>query len=294
MSRLMENSRTFAALAKAAITPPVLLLQQATPLSNTAFRVVAAHAPSQLLLDENAYNDMIMLATDKQFRLLPDSLMSVKDYSQQIINSMIIEANTEVLEYDETYIKDKMRVMSANVFVDDSDQTIWRVVGDGVDRMLVQSVHEDFAELLNARLARRANQVVASANYIDINPENGDYIEYYNAEAGTLSWGFAVNTMEDLQVFDRAQQQLFKITAANILAAADGINLDNKYSLANRIMQDDRSRFALAENISPSALSAYVDYMRTLFAGTDYFAELEKLIRQRRGKGPAIINTIHD
>lgn len=293
-SRTSSTSRTYAALAKAAATPPVLLLQHAAQLSPSAFRVVACHGPSRLELDEAAYNNMIVAATNKQFRLIPDTLIPLSDYSQQVVFSGIIEANTAIRDYDETYIKSNMRVMTANVFVDDSDQTIWRVVGDGPDKMLVQSVHEDFAALLNDRLVRRASQAVA-ASLPEFVVDNGDYIEYFHNDSGSLHWGFAMHSQDNkLQVFDRQDKELHAITTAHILSAADGNSLDKQYSLANRIQQENRDNHTvLADTITPSALNAYVDYMRTLFAGTEYFSQLEKLIKQRR-TGGEVYNTIHD
>lgn len=280
-------------VARLAAAKPRLILQSAVELNPTTFRIVASHAPIAGELNEADYSEMLRNATEKKFSLIPDTVDVLTDENthQEVITALI-EASAPAKRYDEDYVRANMRVLAANSFMDDTDQTIWRVVGDGDNRMLVQSLREDFAGLLSARLARTPGAVVASAIYSGITPANGDYIYYYNTEAGNLAFGFAVTSGDQLKVFDRTAAQLFDISAAHVVAAADGTTLDKKYSLAAHIMED-RSRQSLAENISPSALNAYLDYMRTLYSGTEYFRDLEKLVKLRRSL-PGAQTTTHE
>lgn len=281
-------------VAKIADTKPVMLIQQATQLSDVAFRIVATHAPFKAPLDEADYDQMLATATNNQFRLFPATLQPLNQSNGQHIVSFIIEANTQIKDYSETEVRERMRVLTANVFVDDSDNTIWRVVENGDQKYLVQSIKEDFAKLLGARLAKRSNQIVSNAHYAGIIPANGDYIQYYDKNLGNLAFGFAMTSNDNtVQVCERTSGNLVKIDPTHVVAAAQGSSLDKKYSLANYLVQQTGSNTVLAEEFSPAALGAFVDYMRQLYGGTDYFVQLEKLIRNRRGQ-PKLINTFSD
>lgn len=290
----VNTARLHHTLARIADAKPQLLLQRALPLSNSAFRITASHGVNRLNIDEDGYNDLVMAATKRVFGLVPDTLVFLADdISRQIVLSAIIQANTEVRDYSEQNLRG-MRAVSANVFADDSDNSIWRVIGDGDNRALVQNMKEDFSALLAARLERRAEAVV-TANYAGEVPANGDYVYYYNPEFYQTGFGFALTSSDNkLQVYDRERNAAFAITAGHIIEINDGEALPKEYSLVARMLEDaGRSRAVLADVIAPAAFTAYLDYMRTLFAGTDYFAELERQIKSSRKSG-GTMTTIHD
>jgi hypothetical protein len=59
--------------------------------------------------------------------------------------------------------------------------------------------------------------------------------------------------------------------------------LDSKKSLVAFINNSrDGTDKVLADDFTPQAQNAYLDYMRTLYSDTDYFKSLESLIMERR------------
>jgi len=276
----VPSRRFHQAIAKIAEAKPTLLLQQAIALSNIAFRVTAAHAPHRQALSERDYDEMVAAATENKFRLFPDTLEIIGAERGQQIISGIVEANSEVRDFEAN--KERVRVLAANTFIDDVDNSIWRVVENSGKKFLVQSVKEDYASLIGARLARRAGQVVASANYPGLVPANGDYVQFYHPQ-GQLAWGFAITAADNkIKVLERDSRQLVDITPAHVVAACDGLSLDKKHSAAHHMLDTSRHANILAAAIEDTALTAYLDYMRNLFGDTDYFRQLEKLIRERR------------
>jgi len=293
-STAMQPSARFnETIAKIAETKPIMLLQRAIALAPMAFRVVATHAPYREQLTEQDYDQMLATATGNQFRLFPATLEPLNNINGQYIVSFIAEANTAVKDYSEPYVREHMRVLSSNVFVDDSDNSIWRVVENGDQKYLVQSIKEDYAKLIGERLARRASQVVSSANYAGIVPANGDYLQFYASDKGNLAYGFALSSDGKLQVGERESGKLIEIAPAHVVAAVQGTSLEKKYSLAQHMINETGGTAVLAEEISPAALTAFVDYFRTLYSNTDFFASLEKLVRNRRSQ-PRITELMHD
>ena len=277
MSRL--SNRFHEAVAKIAESKPDLMLQQAKQLSNTAFSVTASHAPYREELTRADYENMVLSATNNQFRFVSDTLVKLRSTSSDVVVSGIIEANTMTKEYDETDVRNNMRVITANVFADNEDK-IWRVVESGGVKHLVQSISEDFAQLIKSRLARRSNEIVSSAVYNGIVPADGDYVMFYDTNNSAINYGFAMTVAGDLHVGSRHSNDFTKIDSSQVIMAADGDSLDRKHSL-NHMMK------AATPNESDfnSDTEGYLNYMRQLFAGTDYFQGLEKLLSNRRRLG---------
>jgi len=297
------SPRIMTTLAKIKNSKPTLLLQEARQLNATAFRVVASFAPiGKQPITANDLSEMVLTATDGQFRLIADTATPLDKVHDQCVVAMIVEANTQVREYDEAFIKDKCRALAKNLFSDNEDK-IWQVVDAGENKMLVQSVREDFAKLISSRLARKTNQIVSSisyqASYAGMLPANGDYICYYNPERQMLAWGFALATVRanegDLNVFDRTERKLVPISTASVIPSrvVEGNSLDKKHSLLNYIQSNMNTR-VLAEDITPAAMSNILDYMRMLYADTDYFDELEDLVSLRNKTDVGSLTLNHD
>jgi hypothetical protein len=283
------------AMASIASAKPTLILQNAMKLSPIAFRIVASHAPYKDALLESDYVAMVQAATNNQFQLLSDTFEPLGISNGQRVVSGIIEAYTAVKDYDPSYVKDHMAVLAENIFRDKDDDSIWNVVTNGDQKYLVQSVKEDFGQLIGARLARTSAQIVANANYAGIVPANGDYICYYSPNNHSLAWGYALATDQELQVFERKEKKLHTIHPAHVVICAQGNSLDNKYNMVKWIAaQSPNTNRVLADDFTPAAQSAYLDYMRTLYSGTDYFTKLEQLIMHRRRTDIGELHLNHD
>ena len=280
----MLSNKFHERLTAIASADPDMYLQNAYPLkgSNTAFRITATHAPVPMPLTRQNYFNMTATMMENSFCLIPDTLEDVGNKGTLKVISAIVEANTQVKEFKEDEVRASYKCLSANIFIDDED-SIWKVVESNGQKHLVQQIKEDFGELIAARIARaRGNQIV-SANFSGIVPNTHDYIAYYNVQSQSLGYGYAL-AGDKLQVVDRRLREPVDITTANIIAVVDGNSLSKDYN-ANKHFSEENNE-VLADTMSRgNLLDSYLTYYKSLFGGSQYYAQLEKLIAERKRFG---------
>ena len=273
-------------LARVQNALPTLSLQAYTviPSSNkTVYRFTAAYGRPKKELTVQDCSDMCYAAFGDQFTLVPGSVEIVAKTASKDVISGILSANTLSVSVNKDELKKDYRLVSANVFMDNEDK-IWQLVGDGENRRLVQAIKEDLGKILEARLAKKAEAVVASSltNYFGVTPERGDYALYYSAASMDYDYGYAVVAGSDIFVAPRNRNMIEKVVSEQIIDCVEASSLpDEKQDMRVMSMMFNTPK-ATSSNFSAEMATEYLNYMRQIYADTSYFDKLEELISLRR------------
>ncbi len=273
------------ALKKIENTYPALSLQNFNEIpgsKGTVFRITASHGKKKELTASD-YVAMCQAEFGDKLALLPGSLDIVNDRQSISVLSGLMISNTISKPASRQDLK-SLKVLSSNVFMDD-DSAIWKLVGDGENRRLVQAINEDLSQILASRVAKSSNVVLANVNYTGIVPERGDYAIYFSLASMDYEYGYAVPIENGIMVAPRSSTGEEVISSSQVIDCVDRLSLDiekqDKQVLS--AMMGGHTNKITTQNLSGDMAKVYLDYMRNLYADTPYFDSLEKLISIRRG-----------
>lgn len=261
---------------------PNIHIQEHTHLGNNTFSILCSHPANSKGFTEEEYEKAVTAAFNRKFSLVSGTLLPVDTSDPRKLVRMIIAPNTEVVPYTEEATQ-KMKVVRANMFVDDEDK-IWRVVGDDESgRHLVQVSEDNYNEILSAR---RSRLVVNASENNTLEFANGDYIFYFSPETYTVKAGFGLHTnYKGDVVFDRESGKTVEICKEQVVEAIDGTSLDED-------KRADIKHSELSVDFGSDMASRHLEYMRKLYNGTDYFRKLEELVNKRRSTGVQMFETM--
>jgi len=217
------------------------------------------------------YNASIARMLDEKFGVVANSLFSIST-SHVPMYRAIIAANAESKPYSEEAVKG-MTAVQANVF-QDSDDNLWKLVGTGNDRRIVQVGNEDFDALLAAKQSRQAITASYSAH---VEYDDGDYVAFFNPITASIDYGFlTVRANGQHYVLPRASSQETKIIPDQVVEAAAVHSVEIE---KGKVMQGPAQWRQNAIEAGNYGAKAYLDYTRTLYGGTAFFKRLEEAIR---------------
>lgn len=285
--------RMIETLAKIQGRLPTLNLQTfaVVPGSNsTVFRITASNAVVAKPLTYRDYEEMVVAAFDTKLALLSPSLERVARINHDSVDVVtgLVLANTPSHPVTDEDLGDKFRVVANNVFMD-GDDGLWRLVGEGDGRRLVQAVKEDLTAMLNARITRKggANMVIASSriNYVGLLPERGDYTMYWSLADDNLRYGFAALAGDQLLVANRHSDKIEKIHPTQVIDCAPPSNIPAELVKAADLPTALSHRPAPSDFTSAQATD-FLGYWKKLYGShPEFFSRLEGLISARRSVG---------
>jgi hypothetical protein len=264
-------------------TLPTLMPQSVVELSPNVFKVLSVFVPLSRELDNDDIKQMHAAALGDQFSLVPESVEYVRDEGRKIAITSMVVANIISKPYKEETTAG-MRVIQANVFMD-NESAIWKVVGKGENRRLVQNIREDFKSLITSRINSSRNELIASVinkgvPQIEVNP--GDFVLFYNTESNAVDCGFALSEDDKYKVFSYDSKEFYTVSPQAMIRCIDGGTLINAASLVKS------AEFDMTDGeFNPQLSKKYQDYMQFLYNGTDYFNNLKSLLQLRHRNGVA-------
>lgn len=179
----------------------------------------------------------------------------------------VIVANTESHEFnDENCQRLGLQLTVANVFVDPDDM-VWKVVGDGDDKRLVLTSVDDYDKIL---ACKRAEQLVTASVDSRIPYGFGDYVLYYDGQRQRIDGGYAVNASS---VLSRSTGEVVEISPYAVIEAAVASSLDHNHLKLDIAKYEETA-------MDKTAIAAFLDYWRQLYANTPVYTEIEKMMRQ--------------
>lgn len=280
---MTQRRHLVTALQKMEKSYPAFSLQSYSEIpgsKGTVFRITASHANKQPY-SANDYINMTNAEFGDNLALIPGSLELVNASDRMCVVSALMVSNTVSKPYDPSQ---KLSVLASNVFIDD-DSGIWKLVGEGDNRRLVQAISEDLSKILAARLSNSPNVVLANANYTGIVPERGDYAIYYSLATMDYRYGYAVPIENNqIMIAPRDGHTEEVISSLSMIDCVDrsSLNEDKQDKKVIAAMMGGNVNRITTNNMTPDLARVYLDYMRNLYADTPYFDTLEKLISIRR------------
>jgi hypothetical protein len=239
-------------------------IQQFSALGNQSYSIVASVSSGSPSLEE--LTAAISDATNNRIRVVEDSVRKLSDFGN--LFGFFAVANTPSVEYKEAA---NMKVLAANIFEDD-ENCIWKVVGTGDERRLVQTSNDNLDEILAAKLSRR----IVTASYEDhAVAKTGDFCVFFNTKSHKVESGFAAETDTGIQVFSTASKTWESAPEKTILGSIEGSSIEN---------QPIQAQY-LETAVTQESLKKMVDYMGKLYEGTEFYAKMVELINNRLGMG---------
>lgn len=253
----------------------------ANPLTVRAFSPDHALLIFETSASENGsfadYEETLAELFDGKFRCVADTMFEFEhSYSKAPLMRVVVARNANSKDYTPENQKG-MKLVSANVFQDAEDETLWKLVESNGAKRLVQTTQEDFTGIFASKLAR--NSVVASTNDAVVSYYDGDYVSFFNTASGAVDYGFVGIRQDGHYVQSRNSGKTVRILPDQILEAA--CFADHETTLGGKTLTMPAFKKAEMVLADTHSWEAYVDYMRTLYGNTDFFKALEKLIRAR-------------
>lgn len=185
--------------------------------------------------------------------------------------SVIAKNAVASLDYSDDSLKDK-HVISANVFKDDSDN-VWKLIGEGENRRLVQVSDEDQTEILkNAyNLNTRAQMASVIAQQSAINA--GNFVSFYDTEKSVMASGFVSHYDYDLNKVVIVSEDLNAVgVEEDAILAAVPCPVAEKESVATAAVSDTAIEHA----------QSYINYLRTLYGADNSLIQgLKDLLKKK-------------
>lgn len=216
--------------------------------------------------------------SDSRLKLVEGSVYPIRDDGKSF--RAILLSTAKSLPYTEENLKGKL-VIRANVFEDETDHSIWKTVGDGDARRIVQTPNEDQASILQKVYDPNVKYALAStASNVSDFALPGDMVAYYNEKRQTVCCGIVADiaegkdeTDDTVKVLDKDSREPVDVKSPAILAH---VAVNKAY---------DKWRELRAAN-GGDAGQQYLSYLRSLYEGNAAAKEmLSALEAQIRGAG---------
>jgi len=242
-------------------------IQHIFPLGNDSYRAIVSLSSASAVTEEQ-FNEAVGSAVGYRAKTVASTAVKVSDFGN--IYSCFLTANTPSKPYSEAA---NFQLMAANLFID-GEKNLWKVVGEGDQRRLIQTSNDNLDEILKSRLSRR---VITASYNSGTEVATGDYALFFNSRIQEVDAGFVVGTEDGLAVFSRKTEQLEPITAKNVIEAAVGSDIE----AVNQPFEPKYQETAIAKE----GLDKYLSYMKRLYSGTEFFKKLEEEISERHNMG---------
>lgn len=257
-----------------------LTVQRQAPAGELVQRVLfqTGGPVSERHLEESvayAFGNKVRYLNNSGHRPLPDKPSLVCAF---------VELNAPAKAYDTEGLQG-MKVLAENVFADANDK-IWRSVGEGDARMLVQDTEDDLSSLLTSR---NSHSIVTAS--LDVTLEEsftaGDGVVWYDAENEQVRCGVAVSNS---LVFDFDNRDKFaSVDKATVLLVdeapeevtiAAGLDIMNRQTggtpAVNIFQKPDVGSPLDKDNM----IQKHLAYMSTLYSTRgEYFQRLKSLLQ---------------
>jgi hypothetical protein len=247
--------------------PPVQI-EDFRAIDKENYNIVFSTTASNKLRSYDDYNRALSSITDNKLGIVEGSLFKIESSRGKPHLRCIASANREVLEYKgENSLKEyKMRTLQANV-LEDSNGHIWRIVGQGDSKQIIQVSEDNYTELLAKR--RKFSQMTASDEDFEIGYQDTDYVYFFNPAIEAMDFGFAVTTAKDTWVVSHAQRKEVRVNPSQIMEACStdgkGLNLSAK-----------RRELVAA---SSSAIADYINHLKDIYGkNSEYVRMWSKLL----------------
>ena len=173
--------------------------------------------------------------------------------------SMIVKANVRSIAFDEKNIPVNKKKVTATVYADLDDNSIWEVAKVGNKTRLVLKADENFDEIF------KNSTRICTASMLDkpIEVMSGDYVSYYNSKEGKIKAGYAlVSNDDEIEVTDK-NMETEEVDPEAIIQSADLTSLDKN---------------PVQAALQGEGLNKVMDYMGKMFKDTEFYNALDNMM----------------
>lgn len=251
------------------------------PGASDLYRFTASHGIPVRPMTFGDYAEIVSSTFDNNFTLVESSLQPLGVIRHSQIISGLLKANSVSVPVTSSDLK-KYRLIASNIFMDAEDN-IWNLVGEGQSRRLLKNKPEDIQAIIKARMNRKTHTTVISSQYKGFSgylPEKGDYIMYFSPASDDYDFGYAVVANNMVHVCGRKSGRNEVVHSALVVECIDGNSLNPPK--VKMKASTDAVDYPTEGDFTEEQATRYLNYMRQLFAGTDFFASIEKEIQDRR------------
>ncbi len=263
---------------------PTLVPQLHMNLSDTTFKVLSSYVPIANVLSADDFTKMFAAEFGEQFALIPETVEYSGSENGSVLISAMLKANVVSRPYTEAAVKG-MNLITANIF-QDREENIWKVVGTGDDRRIVQTVKEDFKRIIDSRVAARRNELIANVAFRGMPVSEcapGDFSLFFNTQADKIDCGFIFKKGDGFGSFSYDSRSFVGV---NPNAVVRGVDISEIKRTLEAFDETSMDNFDMTDGqFTPARRKQYQDYMSFLYNGTDYFAKLKNLLSLREKNG---------
>jgi len=267
LSRLLTATASIAGLASVPVGISVAEVHKLNKDSIFDFEVNSnlGHTGEEIIAGVNSY--LKEVTNSDNYTAVAGSLFPIDETGFRF--RVAVKRNTVSLAYNDENLKDK-HVISANVFKDASDD-LWRLVGEGDNRRLVQISEEDQTEILKRAYNPNLKRALASV-YKELPCEAGDFVAYYNEDTASVEFGLAASYNDKnktIGVVSKDKKELVTAPSVAILASTNAVDF----------------RTTSLEATASDALQQYINYLRSYYGENNALIEgfQSFLTSKRRG-----------
>lgn len=264
----MSNSNTkqkmFKVLSSAFIDNPQIHLQQSDRIC-AGFYATTFSIPLKREFSFAQFNDAISTLTENKFSIEADSLFQIEDN----VYRCVLSATAESRPYTEENVKElKLHPVRANIFMDEDNEVVWKLEGEGETKRLVQDSKQDYGALLEAKRSR--TPIVASDDILMPYQEH-DYAFFFNQELLAMDFGYVVNRGNQDYVFSRSSNKLVPVVAATQVVIANQ---------PEAIKSPEAKKHEMVVS-NAFNIEGYLAYLRQMYGSDNpYYKAMEQAIRE--------------
>lgn len=228
-----------------------MILQSHKALDKIAYKIVCkASGPIDFVSAQENVSTMF----ENKFHVVRNSLKHQGDN----LYSMIIKANVKSIAADLIGPKSNKVEITAGIYTDASDNSIWKMEEVNGERRLVMMEPEDLEACFHY-----GKSIATAALNTNVDVASGDFITFYNKKTGSVQAGFAIVAEDGEMEAINEEMEEVPLTEDDIINAADLTDCD-----ANPV----------EAALKGGEASKVLDYMRKIYKNSEMISELKRIM----------------
>ena len=233
--------------------PVSLALQKTTSLGNNAYKVLCEVSR----LDYKPHD--LKKAVAKLFKNKVSLVDSTVVLKQGNLLSMVVKANLRSMAFDENNIPAGKKKITAGVYADVDDNSIWEVVSNGKEKRLVLKKDQSFDKIFE-----HDNRIcTATAMDKPVAVNSGDYVSYYSPKDSKVKAGYILVSEDDEMVVIDKEGCENEVQPEEVIQSADLTSMDKN---------------PVQAAVSANELNKIKDYIAQMFKDTEFFKTLDEML----------------
>ena len=229
-----------------------MVLQNHKKIDDSCYKIVCKATDNLGYADAQAN---VYRMFNNKFKLIPNSIKN----NGSNVYSMLIKANLKSISMDCLGEKSNKYKISAGVYTDSEDNSIWEVQSVDGQKRLVMKTPEDLEACF-----KYGGKIEASALKTTLEVFSGDFVTFYNKNSGIVEAGFALVSEDgDVEVFTEDE---------NLVGIEDPDQIINGIDLTECDLNPVEAAFTKGDG------KKVLDYMKKIYKSKDMIDSLKDIM----------------